>query len=135
MNKTYTFNSFVKILPSLKLWGNLNPFFNSIQILLFIYEHSLNYVNFLFQCDQNNSPSLKRFLLWLQFANFSFINNPASQATMEAGDTSAPSSLKEKMESFWPIKLSHLGELKFDQGFWASGENLSPIVSILRVKL
>ena len=45
------------------------------------------------------------------------------------------STLKEKMESVWPKKLSHLAELKFDPLFRVIGEYLSQIDSILRVKL
>ena len=45
-----------------------------------------------------------------------------------------PIALKEKMDSFWPKKLSQ-GELKFDPGFRVIGEYMSKIDSILRVNL
>ena len=43
--------------------------------------------------------------------------------------------LNEKMESFWPKKLSHWGELKFYPGFRVIGEYLSQIDSTYRVNL
>ena len=44
--------------------------------------------------------------------------------------------LKEKMESFWPKKLSHcMVELKFDQGFRVIGEYLNQFDSQYRINL